>query len=397
MLQDASSGLSFSPTTLFVIGIVLLIFAITYLRRLGVISLPSLKSAGHTGEIPFTIDLTDKARLGKIDPVVGRGDEITRVVHILSRRTKNNPLLVGPAGVGKTAIVEGLALKIATNDVPTYLQDKRVLSLNVPDLLSGTKYRGDFEQRVQMLLKSLEGTDRSIILFIDEIHVLVQTKGTEGAINVTDILKPSLARGELQVVGATSLKEYKEYIEPDETLERRFQIVLVDEPTVKEAIEILKGVKVNYEDYHDVTITDEAVESAVKLSHEYIKNRRLPDKAIDLIDEAGATVKVESNSTPDSAIALLHNASYHTRCAFDSCPPELLALKEQLRTLKNSEKRTRAKAAREKLHEQMVAIVRQIEEMERALTKKQGRPRVTPTEIKRIVSEWTKIPVKQLH
>ncbi len=257
----------------------------------------------------FTRDITADAGKGSMDPVIGRVDEIERVIHILSRRTKNNPLLIGPPGVGKTAIVEGLAYKIAQGDVPNMLRGKRVLSLKVSALLAGTKYRGELEERAQKLVQELEQAKRDIILFVDEIQTLVQSKGTEGAVNLSDIFKPALARGDLSLIGATSLKEYDQYIVTDETLERRFQPVVVDEPTVTEAIEILEGLKIKYEEFHGVEITHDAVVSAVKLSHEYIRNRQLPDKAIDLIDEAGAMVKVDVERGTSPALGIIHAAA----------------------------------------------------------------------------------------
>lgn len=384
----------YSSLTYFVLALGLFYFVYWYLKKNNGEGIKIMKIGGG---IPFTTDLTEKAREGQIDPVIGRTDEISRAINILSRRNKNNPLLVGPAGVGKTAVVEGLALKIATGDVPVHLAGKRMLSLSVPELLAGTKYRGDFEARVQSLIQTVFAGNRSIILFIDEIHVLVQTKGTEGAINVTDILKPALARGDLQVIGATSFKEYQEYILPDEPLERRFQVILVDEPTVKDAIKIVNGIKANYEDYHNVTISKEAVEAAVKLSHEYIKNRKLPDKAIDLIDEAGAELKVREAQQHISAVALMHSASVSVRCDYDECPVEMMDLKRDLRSLKAKEKKAKTKKERETLYKQMIDIVAKIEAIEKTLTKKDGRPEVTREDIRRIVAEWVHLPLGQIH
>lgn len=360
-------------------------------------SIAMFSSKKGSSELPFCSDLLEKAREGKMDPVIGRTEEIDRVIHILSRRTKNNPLLVGPAGVGKTAIVEGLAVKIASGDIPEHLKSKKVFSLNITELLSGTRYRGDFEKRVFELLQALEESDRGIILFVDEIHMLVQTKGTEGALNITDILKPSLARGELQIVGATSIKEYDEYIAPDETLERRFQVVTVGEPSVKDAIEIVKGVKQHYELYHDVEIDDKAVEAAVRLSHEYIKKRKLPDKAIDLIDEAAAALKVRNTQAPNSALALLHGAAYQTRCDFDECPAELMELRTQLKKYRKDEKKKLTKFQLESLHKKMLETVTRIEEIEKTLKKKEGKPVVTQMEIKKVVSEWAHISLADIH
>ncbi len=257
----------------------------------------------------FAQDLTAEARNGSIDPIVGRDEEIGRVTQILTRRTKNNVILVGDPGVGKTAVVEGLAQRIATGDVPDVLMHKRVLLLQVSELLAGTKYRGEFESRIKRLVQEIRNSQRTIILFIDEIHTITQTKGTEGGVNLSDILKPALARGELQLIGATTKKEYEMYIQPDESWERRFQIVLVDEPTLDESIEILRGVKENYESFHNVRIGDDAIVAAVRLSQEYIKGRRLPDKAIDIMDEAAAKVHAERGSAHEHAAALLHGAA----------------------------------------------------------------------------------------
>ncbi len=387
-----------TPYVYILVGIAILVVVFVYMKKLGIISGGgggSKKSA--PGEVPFGFDLTEKALQGGVDPVVGRAEEIDRVIHILSRRRKNNPLLIGPAGVGKTAIVEGLALKLATDDIPTNLQGKKLWVLNITDLLSGTKYRGEFEKRVTALIQRIQGMNRMIILFIDELHMLVQTKGTEGAVNFTDVLKPALARGDLQLVGATTTKEYEEFIKPDETLERRFQLVTVDEPNVEDAITILLGVKVNYEDYHDVDIEEDAVKAAVRYSHEYIKNRRLPDKAIDLLDEASATVKVRENSAPDSAVALLHQTSYEVRCDFDECPRELMKLKQELASLKQQEQKRNTRPQLEALRKREVDVVAKIEEIEKDLMKKEGRPKVTADEIKKIVAMWAGVPVSQLH
>lgn len=389
----------YSATVYFALALGILYWAWTFIQknRMGGEGISLFSKKNSSNELPFCTDLLVKAREGKMDPVIGRSEEIDRVIHILSRRTKNNPLLVGPAGVGKTAIVEGLAVKIASGDIPEYLKSKKVFSLNITELLSGTRYRGDFEKRVFELLQSLEQSERGIILFVDEIHMLVQTKGTEGALNITDILKPSLARGELQIIGATSNKEYDEYIAPDETLERRFQVVTVGEPTVKDAIEIVKGVKQHYELFHDVSIDDKAVEAAVRLSHEYIKKRKLPDKAIDLIDEAAAALKVRATQAPNSALALLHGASYQTRCEFDECPIELIELRTQLKKYRKDEKKKLTKFQLESLHKKMLETVTRIEEIEKTLQKKEGKPMVTAMEIKKIVADWVHMPLADIH
>jgi len=267
--------------------VLLIVAGMLLLWKYGKDFLPKLKLGGASSAQVldiYTVDLTAKAKKGEIDPVIGREDEIERMIQILSRRKKNNPILIGAAGVGKTAIVEGLALRIVTNDVPLSLRDKRVLALNLADMIGGTKYRGEFEERVKKLVDEIIIQRRNIILFIDEIHTLIQTKGTEGAMNVGDILKPALARGELQSIGATTTEEYEKYFKTDEALVRRFQIVEVGEPTPEQTIEILKGIKKEYEDHHHVVFADEAIEAAVTLSHQYIKGRLLPDKAIDLMD-----------------------------------------------------------------------------------------------------------------
>lgn len=257
----------------------------------------------------YAVDLTLQAKQGTIDPVVGRDEEINRATQILTRRTKNNVILVGAPGVGKTAVVEGLASRIAAGEVPEVLLNKRVLLLQVSEILAGTKYRGEFEQRVKGIVQEIRNSKRTIILFIDEIHTITQTKGAEGAVNLSDILKPALARGDLQLIGATTQKEYEQYIQPDESWDRRFQVVLVDEPSVEESVKILQGIKKNYEDYHKVKISDEAIQAAVRLSQEYITNRHLPDKAIDIMDEAASMVNVERGSKHHSAAALLHGAA----------------------------------------------------------------------------------------
>ena len=293
----------------------------------------------------FAVDLTELARAGKIDPVVGREKEIMRATQVLTRRTKNNVILIGPPGVGKTAIVEGLSLKIATGDVPEVLLNKRVLSLRVSELLAGTKYRGEFEQRIKAIVEDIRQSNRTIILFVDEIHTVTQTKGTEGAVSLSDILKPALARGDLQLIGATTKTEYDQFIKPDESWDRRFQPVLVDEPTVEETISILQGIKNNYEAYHHVTFSDEALEAAAHLSDEYIRERNLPDKAIDLMDEAAAMVNVQTDHPARHAVGLLHGAGKHA---------------QQLETVGP------------------VSLV-------------------TPTHIKEVVAEWVGLPLADIH
>lgn len=246
----------------------------------------------------YTIDLVELAKKGKIDPVIGREEEIHRTIQILSRRTKNNPILIGDPGVGKTAIVEGIARKIVEGDVPDVLKNKRILTLDLGALIAGAKYRGEFEERLKGVLKEVEKSDGNIILFIDEVHTIVGAGNAEGGADAGNLLKPALARGAIKVIGATTINEYRKYIEKDQALERRFQQVMVNEPTIEDAISILRGIKDKYEAFHGIKIMDRAIVAAVELSVKYIADRKLPDKAIDLIDEAAASVKMSSTSKP---------------------------------------------------------------------------------------------------
>ena len=247
----------------------------------------------------YAINLNERARNGKLDPVIGRDDEIRRVLQILSRRTKNNPILIGEPGVGKTAIAEGLAQRIVNGDVPSNLASKSIYSLDMGALIAGAKYKGEFEERLKSVVNEVLASEGEIILFIDEIHTLVGAGKSDGAMDAANILKPALARGDLRAIGATTLNEYQKYFEQDKALERRFQKVMIDEPDVMSAISIMRGLKERYENHHKVRITDDAIIASVELSHRYISDRFLPDKAIDLVDEAAARLRLEMNSVPE--------------------------------------------------------------------------------------------------
>lgn len=323
-------------------------------------------------------DLTAVAREGSLDPVIGRSKEITRVVEVLSRRTKNNPVLIGEPGVGKTAIAEGLAQQIVNNEVPETLRDKRVMTLDMGTVVAGTKYRGEFEDRLKKVMDEIRQAG-NIILFIDELHTLIGAGGAEGAIDASNILKPSLARGELQCIGATTLDEYRKYIEKDAALERRFQPIQVDEPTIDETIQIIKGLRDRYEAHHRVKITDEAVDAAAKLSDRYISDRFLPDKAIDLIDEAGSKVRLRSFTVPPNLKELenkLENVRHEKNAAVQSQEFEKAA------SLRDTE---------QKLKEELEQTKKQWKE-------KQGKEesKVTVDDIASVVSMWTGIPVSKI-
>jgi ATP-dependent Clp protease ATP-binding subunit ClpB len=296
----------------------------------------------------YAKNLTELARRGKLDPVIGRDEEIRRVVQVLSRRTKNNPVLIGEPGVGKTAIVEGLARRIVSGDVPEGLKDKRVISLDLGSMLAGAKYRGEFEDRLKAVLKEIEESNGQIVLFIDELHTLVGAGAAEGAIDASNMLKPALARGELRAIGATTLNEYRKYIEKDAALERRFQIVYVGEPNVEDTIAILRGLKERYESHHNVRIKDSAIVAAATLSHRYISDRFLPDKAIDLVDEAAASLAIQIGSVPTEIdqlereatsleierAALKRETDEHSKERLQAVEREVAQLREQITALR---------------------------------------------------------------
>ena len=326
----------------------------------------------------FGRDLTAVARQGKIDPVIGRQKEIERVIQILCRRTKNNPCLIGEPGVGKTAIAEGLALKIASGEVPEILKDKRIVALDLTGMVAGTKYRGDFEERIKSAIDEVSKSG-NIILFIDEVHTLIGAGSAEGAVDAANILKPALARGEMQVIGATTIEEYRKNIEKDSALERRFQSVLVGEPSREETVEILKGIRDKYEAHHKVKITDEAIEAAVKMSSRYIGDRFLPDKAIDLIDEAASKVRLRAYTPPEDIREL---------------EDKIKRIDEEKASAVNSQNFERAAALRDEEKEIKTHLANAKESWKKQNSETNGV--VTPDEIAAIVSEWTHIPVVQL-
>ncbi len=326
----------------------------------------------------YSRDLTAMAREGKLDPVIGREDEIRRLIQILSRRTKNNPCLIGEPGVGKTAVVEGLALRIVEGKVPATVKEKRVMTLDLSGMVAGSKYRGEFEERIKKLIREVI-EDGNVILFLDELHTIIGAGGAEGAIDASNILKPSLARGELQLIGATTIVEYRKYIEKDAALERRFQPVNVEEPTEEEAVRILEGVKGKYEEHHQVNITSEAVEAAVRLSARYINDRNLPDKAIDLIDEAAASARLKVMDMPDKQKELLE---------------QIKKMDLQIERSIRMEAFTQAAEIKHNQDE----LVKKYERMRKRNANKETLKQysIGENEIAEAVAMWTKIPVQKL-
>lgn len=391
----------------------------------------------------YATDLTERARRGKLDPVIGRDEEIRRVMQVLSRRTKNNPVLIGEPGVGKTAIVEGLARRIVSGDVPDLLRDKRVVSLDLGSMLAGAKYRGEFEDRLKAVLKEIEESNGQIILFIDELHTLVGAGAAEGAIDASNMLKPPLARGELRAIGATTLNEYRKHIEKDAALERRFQVVYVDEPSVEDTIAILRGLKGRYEAHHNVRIKDAAIVAAATLSQRYITDRFLPDKAIDLIDEAAASLAIQISSVPTEIdqierqttsleierTALKREKDPSSQARLETIEREISALKEQSTALRARWQQEREAITRvAELKKQMEALRFEMEDqtrrgnLERVAAIQYGdlprleaelkrlndgqdqagngsrmlKEEVDEEDIARIVSKWTGIPVAKM-
>jgi len=323
-------------------------------------------------------DLTEMARQGKLDPVIGREDEVKRVMQVLTRRTKNNPVIVGDAGVGKTAIAEGLAQKIVTDDVPDSLKGRRVVALDMGSLVAGSKFRGEFEERLKAVIDEVRQAQGEIILFIDEIHTVVGAGAAEGAIDASNMLKPALAHGELQCVGATTIDEYRKFIEKDKALERRLQPVFIGEPSVEATVEMLRGLRPRYEAHHKITISDEALEAAAKLSQRYISDRYLPDKAIDLIDEAASKLRIDT----------------------ESAPPEVKSLEQRLKQLTNEEEAVSQRQDYERAAQLKSEKLRLEEEYNQAKNNWLQQEKIDETvdaeDIARLISNWTGIPVSQM-
>ena len=337
------------------------------------------KAGGATSTLnQYSRDLTALAREGKLDPVIGRDTEIMRVVQILSRRTKNNPCLIGEPGVGKTAIAEGLALRIVNGEVPDTVKNKRVVTLDLSGMVAGSKYRGEFEERIKKVIREVIEAG-NIYLFLDELHTLIGAGGAEGAIDASNILKPSLSRGEIQLIGATTISEYRKYIEKDAALERRFQPVMVEEPSQEEAIRILSGIAYKYEEHHKVTISPEAIEAAVKLSDRYINDRNLPDKAIDLIDEASAALRLKNMNIPENIKEMQ-----------DAIRKYDLEIEDAIK----NEAYTEAAEHRKNQQELMKKYDKAVSRYEKAQAQKNLV--VTENDIAEVVSNWTKIPVQKL-
>src|SRR3954468_6821766 len=343
----------------------------------------SQQESRHASKTPVIdqlgMDLTAAARANKLDPVIGRAREIERVIQILSRRTKNNPALIGEPGVGKTAIVEGLAQRIATGDVPETLMGKRLLTLDIGSLVAGTKYRGEFEERLKKIIEEVKNSG-NCVLFIDEMHMLVGAGAAEGAVDAANILKPSLARGELQCVGATTLDDYRKHIERDSALERRLQPILVEEPSVEETIEILKGVRERYEEHHKLTITDEALKASAELAARYVSDRFLPDKAIDLMDEAASHVRIRKAATPPSM-------------------QEAVRGLESLRKEKDQAIGAQQYEFAAELRDRELKLQDRIEKMDSGASEEGGvvaKPSVTEDDIAEVVAMWTGIPVTRI-
>lgn len=337
------------------------------------------KNGGVTATLnQYSRDLTALARDGKLDPVIGRDTEIMRVVQILSRRTKNNPCLIGEPGVGKTAIAEGLALRIVNGEVPDTVKNKRVVTLDLSGMVAGSKYRGEFEERIKKVIKEVIDAG-NIYLFLDELHTLIGAGGAEGAIDASNILKPSLSRGEIQLIGATTISEYRKYIEKDAALERRFQPVMVEEPSQEEAVRILNGIAYKYEEHHKVTISPEAIEAAVKLSDRYINDRNLPDKAIDLIDEASAALRLKNMNIPENIKEMQEEIRQYD-----------LQIEQSIKT----EEYAQAAELRKNQQELIKKYDKAVSRYEKAQSQKNLV--VTENDIAEVVSNWTKIPVQKL-